>query len=327
MRARLTHVGKGALSFLCSVFLLTVLVFTLSRLTPGDPLVSYYGERAEKLLPQERAQAEERLGLRAPLPVQYGKWLANALRGDWGVSYKYKRPVWEVVLSRSGNTLLLGGVGFVLVFGLALLLGMLCVRLEDGPLDRLLCKAGTLTGCVPEFWLSLLLILVFSVWLRWLPSSGAVSIGEGGFWDRLSHLVLPLCVVVLSHLWYYAYMARNRLSEEARAPYVLSARAKGLTKNQVLWRHCLPGALPSYVSLMGLSLPHILGGTYIVETVFSYPGLGTLSFESARYKDYNLLMLLCVLTGAVVMLGSALAQTIGERLDPRVRKEDAHEAP
>jgi len=326
MRGRALRWGKQALSFLCSVFLLTILVFTISRLAPGDPLVSYYGDRAEKLLPEERAWAEERLGLHEPLAVQYGKWLASALQGDFGISYKYKMPVLEVAASRVGNTLFLGGTGFILTFALALLLGMLCAWAEDRPLDRFLCKLGTAAGCIPEFWLSLVLILVFSVWLRWLPSSGAYTIGGGGLWDRLRHLALPLTVVVLSHLWYYAYMVRNRLLEEVRADYVLLARAKGLKKGEVLWKHCLPNALPSYLGIMGISLPHILGGTYIVEAVFSYPGLGTLSYESARCQDYNLLMLLCIFTGAAVMLGSMLAQAAGERLDPRIRsrKGDAY---
>lgn len=116
------------------------------------------------------------------------------------------------------------------------------------------------------------------------------------------HLILPLTVVVLGHLWYYAYMIRNRILEEVRADYVLLARAKGLTKWGVLFRHCLRNVMPSYLSLMAISVPHILGGTYIVEMVFSYPGLGTLTYESARYHDYNLLMLLCMLTGIVVIL-------------------------
>lgn len=331
MKRRTLFWAKGALSLLCSLFLLTAVVFTLSRLAPGDPLAAYYGDRAEKLLPQERAQAEERLGLHEPLAVQYGKWLGHALRGDFGISYQYKMPALEVAASRAGHTLLLGGAGYVLVFALALPLGVLCVRFEDKPLDRLLCRAGTAAGCIPEFWLALVLILIFSSWLKWLPSAGAYTIGgQKGIGDRLAHLVLPLTAVVLSHLWYYAYMLRNRLCEEARADYVLLARAKGLTKNAVLWKHCLPNALPSFLSLMGISLPHILGGTYVVEAVFSYPGLGSLSYESARYQDYNLLMLLCVLTGAAMLLSSQGVQAISQRLDPRMKKhpgkEDAYGA-
>ena len=332
MTGRILYYGKKVLLFVLSVFLLSAAVFCVSRLAPGDPLVSYYGDRVEKMTPAERAWAEEKLGLNDPLPTQYVRWLENALRGDFGISYKYKMDAAEVIGSRAGNTLLLGGVGFLLIFVCSPLLGILCAWFEDRPLDRILCRLGTAASCIPEFWLSLVLILVFSAVLRWLPSSGAYSIGGGGVGDRIIHLILPLTVVVASHLWYYAYLIRNRILEEVRADYVLLARSKGLGKRQVMFRHCLRSILPSYLSIMAISVPHILGGTYIVETVFSYPGLGTLSYESARYHDYNLLMVLSMLSGVIVILCSILAQAVNERLDPRMQpprpldsgEEDGH---
>lgn len=326
--SRFVYYGKKILLFFLSVFILSVVVFYVSRLAPGDPLVSYYGDRVEKMSPQERAWAEEKLGLNAPILVQYARWLGGALQGDFGISYKYKMDVLEVVAGRVGNTLLLGGLGFVLIFTGSLLLGILCAWCEDRPLDRILCKAGTAVSCIPEFWMSLVLILVFSVSLRWLPSSGAYSIGNsGGVGDRVRHLILPLTVVVLSHLWYYAYLIRNRILEEVRSDYVLLAKSKGLARRRILFRHCLRNVIPAYLSLMAVSVPHVLGGTYVVETVFSYPGLGTLSYESARYKDYNLLMLLCILSGVLVILCSIIAQIINERIDPRMRSGEAVEAP
>lgn len=326
MTGRILYYGKKVLLFILSVFLLSAAVFCVSRLAPGDPLVSYYGDRVEKMTPAARAWAEEKLGLNDSLPTQYVRWLENALRGDFGISYKYKMDAAEVIGSRAGNTLLLGGVGFLLIFVCSPLLGILCAWFEDRPLDRILCKLGTAASCIPEFWLSLVLILVFSAVLRWLPSSGAYSIGGGGVGDRIVHLILPLTVVVASHLWYYAYLIRNRILEEVRADYVLLAKSKGLSKRGILFRHCLRNTVPAYLSLMAISVPHILGGTYIVETVFSYPGLGTLSYESARYKDYNLLMLLCVLSGALVILCGIIAQIINERIDPRMRS-GASESP
>lgn len=325
LQNRVLRWGKRLLTLLLSVFLLATAVFYVSRLAPGDPLASYYGDRVEKMTPDQRAWAENRLGLNDPITVQYIRWLGRALHGDFGISYQYKMDAAEVIADRAGNTLVLGGAGFVLIFGLSLLLGTLCAWREDGPLDRILCKLGTAASCIPEFWLSLVFILVFSVTLRWLPSSGAYSIGGGGFGDRLAHLVLPVSVVVAGHLWYYAYMVRNRLLEEVRADYVLLARAKGLTRGRVMLRHCLRNALPSYLSLMAISIPHILGGTYIVEMVFSYPGLGTLSYESARYQDYNLLMLLCLLSGTLVMVSGMAAQLINERLDHRLSAQEAAE--
>ena len=326
-RKLLTSALHRLLAFALSVLLLSFLVFVIARLAPGDPLVSYYGERAEKMTPAQRAQAQARLGLDKPILTQYGIWLKNALHGEFGISYKYKMDVLSVILQRLPFTLQLGGTGFVLIFFLSLGLGVLCARHEDGLFDRILCKAGTVTSCIPEFWLSLVLILIFSVQLRLLPSSGAYDVGQAAsFSSRARHLILPLCVVVLGHLWYYAYLVRNKLLEELRMDYVLLAKSKGLGKRAILFRHCLRNVMPSYLSIMAISVPHILGGTYIVESVFSFPGLGTLSYESARYKDYNLLMVLCLLSGAVVIACSMLSQAISARIDPRMRAKDALQA-
>ena len=320
------YYGKKLRIFVVSIFLLSVIVFYIARLAPGDPLVSYYGERAEKMTAGERAWAEEKLGLHESITVQYGKWLGQAVRGDFGISYKYKLDVLEVIEGRVGNTLLLGGVGFVLIFVLALLLGLWCAWNEERLIDRAICKIGTVTSCIPEFWLSLVLILIFAVELKVLPSSGAYTIGkENDLGDRILHLILPMTVVVLGHLWYYAYLIRNKLLEEVRTDYVLLAKSKGVTGKSVMFRHCVRNIIPTYLSIMAISVPHILGGTYIIETVFSYPGIGTLSYESARYQDYNLLMVICLLSGALVILCNMIAQTINERIDPRMKGPDLTE--
>ena len=315
---------RTVLTLTVSLFLLSLLVFVIAHYAPGDPLRAYFGDRVEKMSVDERAWAEAKLGLDRPVLTQYGIWLQNALHGDFGISYKYKMDVLEVIRTRLPYTLRLGGVGFVLLFVLSLGVGVLCARHEDSLLDRILCRVGTVMSCVPEFWLSLVLILLFAVELRWLPSSGAYSVGgDGNFADRAVHLILPVTVVVLGHLWYYAYLVRSRLIEELRADYILLAKGKGLPKRAVLLRHALRNVLPSYLSIMAISVPHILGGTYIVETVFSYPGLGTLSYESARYQDYNLLMVLCMMTGAAVIVCNLLAQAISARIDPRLAGEEA----
>ena len=319
---------KKALIFLASVVVLSVAVFYISRLAPGDPLMSYYGERVEKISVEEKEAAREKLGLNDPIYVQYARWLENAAKGDFGISYQYKQDVTKVIGQRIGNTLILGGIGFLLTFLGALGLGILCAWYEDRWPDKLLCKSGTLISCIPEFWLSLVLILVFSVMLGILPSSGAYDAGQKhNFLNRIEHLVLPMTIVVLQHLWYYAYMIRNKLLEETRADYVLLGKSKGLSKKQILFRHCLRNIMPSYISIMAISVPHVLGGTYIVETVFSYPGLGALSFESAQHHDYNLLMVLCMMTGILVIFCNLIGQIINERIDPRIKATDVVEAP
>ena len=318
---------KKVLSFVISIVFLSLVVFYISRWAPGDPLVSYYGERVEKMSPEEREWAEERLGLNDLVYVQYIRWAQNALHGSFGISYKYKTDVTEVIGGRIGNTLLLGGIGFLLIFLLAPVVGILCVWYENKLPDKMISRVGTISSCIPEFWFSLVLILVFSVIFKILPGSGAYDIGKSNdVLSRIRHLILPLAVVVISHIWYYAYMVRNKLLEEVRADYVLLAKAKGLSRSRILLGHCLRNVMPSYISIMAISIPHILGGTYIVETVFSYPGIGTLAYESARYKDYNLLMLGCILSGVVVIFCNIIGQAINERIDPRIKAEKTGEA-
>lgn len=326
MRKTVFYYSRKLLVLLLSILLLSLLVFWIARLTPVDPLVSYYGERAEKMSVEEKETAREKLGLNDSIPVQYTRWLRNALQGDFGISYQYKQPVTEVFAQRIGNTLLLGGISCLMTFTLALGMGVLCAWFEDRWPDKMLCRTGTLVSCIPEFWLSLVLILVFSVMLRWLPSGGAYSVGNSGSAaDRLRHLILPVTVVVTGHLWYYAYLIRNKLLEEFRADYVELGKAMGFTRGQILYRRCLPNTVPSYIAMIAVSAPHILGGTYIVETVFGYPGIGRLAYESARYGDYNLLMVVCLFTGALVMVCSFLGDLLSDRIDPRLRANDREE--
>ncbi len=313
---------KISISIIAILFL-SVLVFFMSRLAPGDPLVSYYGDRAERLSPEEKEHALERLGLNEAIPNQYIRWVNNAVHGDFGISYKYKQDVLEVIEGRLINTLILGGIGFLLTFLFALLLGIFCAFREESLLDHIICNVGTVTSCIPEFYFSLILILVFSVNLKLLPSSGAYALGQSGsIQSRLTHLVLPMIVVVLSHLWYYAYMIRNKLLEEIRQDYVLLAKSKGLSKKDIMYKHCVRNILPAFISIMAISLPHIVEGTYIVEMVFSYPGIGTLSFESAKYHDYNMLMVLCLITGIIVIIGNNVGQAISEKIDPRMKTSE-----
>ncbi len=311
---------------LVSLFVLSILVFVMSRVAPGDPLVSYYGDRAERMSTAERQHAMERLGLNEPLFNQYIAWLKASFSGDFGISYKYKQDVMTVISGRLVNTLILGGLGFALTFALALLLGIICAFKEDTLLDRIICKVGTVTSCLPEFWLSLVLILIFAVNLHWLPSSGAYALGQAdSISSRITHMILPLTVVIMSHLWYYAYMIRNKLLEETRKDYVLLERSIGLTRWQIMTRHCVRNIMPSFISLMAISINHVLEGTYIVEMVFSYPGIGTLSFESAKYHDYNMLMVLVLITGAIVIAGNIIGQIISEKIDARMKEEQSVE--
>ena len=311
-------VFKRIAIFVISIWALSAVVFVLSRMTPIDPLQSYYGDRTEKMSEEQKDSARERLGLNDSIPVQYVRWFKLALSGDFGISYKYKQDVTQVIKERIGNTILLGGVSYVILFIGALLLGLFCAWKENSFADRLMVRLGTVMSCIPEFWLSLVLIFVFSIVLGWLPVSGAYTIGGGGIMDRLRHLVLPVIACVSGHLWYYAYMVRNMLCEQTRSEYVLLARAKGTSDGAILIGHCLKNVLPAYISLMAVSVAHILGGTYLVESVFGYPGIGMLTYESAKTSDYNMLMVLCLLTGVIMIVANTVAELVNVRLNPQI---------
>ncbi|MEA4921741.1 MAG: ABC transporter permease [Eubacteriaceae bacterium] len=319
---RAKYILNKAAQMIIVLIVLSIVVFVIARLCPGDPLKSYYGDGVEHMSTEQKYAAREKLGLNESIPVQYVKWAGNALQGDWGISYKYKRPVTEVIGGAWQNTLLLGGLSFILTFVLAILLGMFCAMRENSRTDRIICKTGVISSSIPTFFLAILLILFFAVDLPVFPSGGAYSYGgSSNFFDRIYHLILPVTVMVLQHLWYYTYMIRNKLIEETRQDYVLLCKVKGLSKKQIIRKHCFRNILPSLLTIMAISVPHILGGTYVVEMVFSYPGLGTLSFESARYQDYNMLMALCLLTGLVVLVFNLAAQIINEFIDPRMKYE------
>ena len=317
--ARVFLNGVKMIGFL---FLLSFLVFFMARMAPGDPLRAYYGDRIDRMTMEERQRAIEKLGMNEPFVKQYSLWVKGVMKGEVGISYQYKQPVMKVIKGVIGNTILLAGSTYIFTFLLAFLLAIFCVYYEQSLLDRFLCKVGTIFTCIPSFWLALLFILIFSVNLKWFPSSGAYTAGgERTIKDLFLHLVLPLLVLILEHLWYYAYLLRNRLIEETRKGYVTFALGKGIPRWRVLVFHCVRGAMPSYLSLMALSVPHILGGTYIVEKVFSYPGLGTLCFESAKYHDYNLLMMLTIITAFFVLVSSMIAKVLSECIDHRMRRE------
>ena len=316
----LIKIGKRLLGFVGAMFLLSVIVFYFARLAPGDPLQSFYGDAVESMTVEEQDAARIRLGLDGPIHVQYVRWLQNAFQGDFGLSLKYKTPAMSVVEPLISNTLILGGTAYILVFLLAILLAMFCARFEDTWIDRVICKVGTAAYYIPPFWLGVVLVLVISINLHILPSSGAYDIGKANdIGNRIRHMILPLIVMILSHLWYYAYMIRNKLLDEVRKDYVLLARMKGIRKNQILWFHCLRNVAPTIESIMAISIPDVLSGTYIAEAVFNYPGLGALSVESAKYHDYNLLMLLVLITGVLVITSSIIAQFVNEAIDPRMK--------
>ena len=301
------RIAKRILLLVLCMFLLSTVVFFIARLAPGDPLQSFYGDALELMTESEKDAARERLGLNAGLMTQYIRWLGQVLQGNFGLSFKYKMPVMDVIRPLVGNTLLLGFLAYIIVFSLAVVLAVFCTLYEDRFIDKAICKIGTASYYIPGFWLGVVLVLGM----------------KNDIGNRIEHLVLPLIVMVASHLWYYAYMIRNKLLDEVRKDYILFAKAKGCTRREIVWKHCLRNVAPTIVSIMAISIPHVTGGTVVAEAVFNYPGIGNLAVESAKYHDYNLLMVTVLITGIAVFIGSFVAQTVNEEIDPRMKEMES----
>lgn len=301
------------------LLILSLLVFLLARACPGDPLRSWYGDGVDRMNEGQKAAMRHSLGLDQPVLVQYGIWLRNLMHGNLGISLKYKQPVTVVIGNTIGNTVLLGFIAYVVTFLLAFRMGESCVLQEGSRKDRGLQRLGVVTGNIPSFFLALVLILFFAVQIPLFPTGGAYSYGmQGNLMNRIWHLVLPCAVLVLGHVGYYGLMVRNLLAEEIRKDYVLLHKAQGIPAKRIVRKFCRKNILSAMIPAMAMGIPHLLGGTYVVEMVFSYPGLGTLALDSALYKDYNLLMAVTLMTGALVIICNMLGEYLSEKVDPRL---------
>jgi len=270
---------------------------------------------------EQRDAAREKLGLDEPLLTQFTRWAAAAAGGSFGISYQYKRDAKDVAIGALYGTLSLTVTSFILIFIFGAAIAVFCVSREGGAADKITRKIGITLSSIPEFFAALLLILIFCVGLNILPASGAYSIGQAGnLMNRAIHLILPVSAIVITHVWYIAYTMRNKLSDESRKEYALMYRAKGLSK-AAIYARCLRNIMPVSISAMAAFLPHLIGGAYVIETVFSFPGLGKLGFDSVMYHDYNMLMLVCIVTGAAVIFVNMVAQAVNELIDPRTKQE------
>jgi peptide/nickel transport system permease protein len=295
--------------------LLQSLLTLLGVLTATFFLVRLASDPAVLLLPVEATPDEiatfrTALGLDQPLPVQYVKFLTHALEGDFGISLRQRTPALELVLERLPATLELALTSFILGLALAFAVGV-AVRLSGSARLRTFVMWIALTRqAIPVFWFGLLLILVFSVTLRWLP-----SLGRGG----ISHLILPAITLSTYELALYLRLFNSSLATEAKQDYVRTAFAKGQSRSQVLIKHMLPNALLPLVTIAGINLGLLLGGTVVTETVFSWPGVGRLIVQSVSQRDYPVIIAGVFVVCLIFMIINLIVDLLYAYLDPRVR--------
>ncbi len=330
------------------LFLLSILLFGLVNLAPGGPLAGQGQSR--HIAPEKAALLKRQFGLDKPLPVQYVIWLVGndwmkvdttgdgipdgygtrrgILRGDFGFSFRTRQPVLDEISLRLPNTIYLMSITFILALVLAIPIGILSATRQYSIFDLIATTFSFAGQALPEFWLGLLMILVFYAWLK-NPMTGAALLPSGGISslpgfvlsDRISHLVLPVATGALGWIAWYSRFLRSSILEILPLDYLRTARAKGVPERSVLYRHALSNALIPLVTLIALDLPYIFMGAVFIETIFAWPGMGRLYYQAAIDRDYPLLLAVLIIGAAFIILSNLIADVLYAYLDPRVRYE------
>ena len=301
------------------LLLVTLVTFALIHQAPGGPSILLNPD----IPPEEARQIEANLGLDAPLPVQYARWLAGVARLDLGRSYVLERDVTELIRRRLPATLALAGGSFLLALLVAIPLGIVAAVRRNSPFDHLATFVSLFGVAVPVFWYGLMLIIICGVWLKILPSGGlADDVTRFDPVDRVRHLILPTIVLGTTAMAQFTRYMRSGMTAVLSDDYVRTARAKGLRERTVLSRHALRNALIPVVTVIGVVIPRLLGGAAITEKVFSYPGMGSLAVDSAFQRDYPVVMGITLFVGVVVILGNLATDVLYGLIDPRIRLGD-----
>lgn len=319
---RLRYIGTRLLHAIPTVLVIACLNFLLLRLAPGDPVSVLAGESGGAT-PEYLEQLRRTFGLDQPLYVQLVLYLKNLLSLNLGFSYRLNTPVLELILDRLGPTLLLMACSLAIAIGLGMLLGLVAAIKRGTWLDNGISIAALSAYATPSFWIGLMLILVFSLWLRWFPTSGMETIvafheGWDRVWDIAHHLVLPAVTLSLFYLALYVRLMRSALAEQVALDYVTTARAKGLSERAIVFGHMLPNAALPVVTMAGVQLGNLLGGSVVVEAVFSWPGLGSLALSALTTRDLNLLLGIFFVSACLVVLVNIVIDIIYTVLDPRI---------
>jgi peptide/nickel transport system permease protein len=299
----------------------TLLSFALVNLAPGDPVTAFIDPvtRAE-LGPEWVKERQRELGLDKPIVVRYGLWLREVLQGNLGYSLIGGQPVTDQIGARLGPTALLMGAALVLGTVIGIPLGILSAVRQYSVLDYLTTVAGFLTISTPSFFLGLSLIYLLAVHWQVLPSSGMRTLGvPHSTTDLVRHMVMPVTVLALAHTPLVMRYARSAMLEVLRQDYVTTARAKGLREQVVLLRHAFRNALLPLITVLGISLPELLSGAVITETIFQWPGMGMLAVRAVNSRDYPVILGTIMVTATLVLLSNLVADLLYAIADPRIR--------
>ncbi|HAX25803.1 MAG TPA: ABC transporter permease [Thermomicrobiales bacterium] len=307
------------------LLIISMMVFGLLQAAPGGPMGAYV--RRGNFSAEDLRRIEDRLGLNAPVYVQYGKWLGRVVKLDFGDSISERRPVIQSIRDRLPNTLYLMATAWVVTILIAIPVGVITAIKQYSWFDHVVTGLTFVGQSVPIFWLGLILILIFYIWLDnpfkggpLLPAGGMYTLGaDFSIWDRIVHLILPVTMLAASWVAWYTRFLRASMLEVIHQDYIRTARAKGLGERVVIMRHAFRNAAIPLITLMALDLPLIFSGALFTEVIFAWPGMGRLFFTAADRRDYPLLMAIIMITATLIVLSNLLADVLYAWLDPRIR--------
>jgi peptide/nickel transport system permease protein len=304
------------------LLIIVALTFVLIRLAPGDPAQFLAGDAPS---PEFLARIRAEHGLDRPIHEQLGIYLWRALQLDFGTSIYFQKPVLDLVLERAPATLLLTGTAMALATMFGILLGLWAAWHRGSATDSALSTLSLLGYSIPTFWLGQLLVMLFAVWLNWLPSGGMMSararyVGIEHLFDMAKHLILPSITLMTFELGLVARFTRTAAIEALKRDYVLMAYAKGARGPRVVWHHVLPNAIVTSITVVGLEFGVLLAGAVVTETIFSWPGLGRLFYDAVFRRDFPLLSGCFIFASAAVILVNLLTDLLTRLLDPRVSR-------
>lgn len=316
----------GAIPLLLGIL---TIIFFIIHLAPGDPTARFFNPN---VAPEVIEQMRHNLGLDQPLHIQYFKWLSTFIRGDFGYSFGQMRPIREILGETLWNTLQLTLISLVIIFIVGMLIGIVQAVRQYSVADNVLTFLALFFYSMPSFWFALMLILVFSLKAsQWgwptLPASQMTSVGAeflpagARLWDRVLHLILPATALGIGSAAGVARYMRGSMLEVIHQDFIRTARAKGLSERNVIFKHALRNALIPIITLLGLYLPFLLSGAVLVETIFAWPGMGRLIVDAIFQRDYPLVMATSFVIAAIVVLGNLISDVLYAVVDPRIRTE------
>lgn len=304
----------------------STIIFFLMHAAPGDPTSIYLAN--PNIDPAVVEQMRRNLGLDQPVHVQYVKWLSSFLTGDFGYSFSQHRPIADILKDTIPNTMVLSGVALVLIFLIGVVVGTIQAVRQYSVVDNVATVGSFFFYSMPSFWFGLMLILLFSYKMQWLPASQMTSVDydflttQGQWLDRLRHLLMPALALGVGGAAAVARYMRSGMLEEIRQDYVRTARAKGLTERTVIFKHAMRNALIPIVTLLGLYIPFLISGAVLIEVIFAWPGMGRTIVTAIFQRDYPVVLASAFVISIMVIVGNLIADILYSVVDPRVRVEE-----